>query len=75
MIDHSTRWQNVNGATCSERVHNAMTSGEHVTGAMVAHWLGVSDRTGRRRLAALLAEEPSLAAAMNGHRLASDRRS
>jgi hypothetical protein len=59
----------------SERVHNAMTSGEHVTGAMVAHWLGVSDRTGRRRLAALLAEEPTLAAAMNGHRLASDRRS
>ncbi|MFW6028481.1 MAG: DUF2637 domain-containing protein [bacterium] len=56
----------------SQRVHNALASGERVTGGLVAEWFGVSARTGRRELAALLAAEPSLAAAMNGHRLASD---
>jgi hypothetical protein len=32
-----------------------------VTGETVGQWLGVSARTGRRRLSAILDEDPSLA--------------
>jgi hypothetical protein len=35
------------------RVHAAFAAGERVTGEVVGRWLGVSPRTGRRRLASL----------------------
>jgi hypothetical protein len=47
-----------------ERVHEALASGERVTGETIAQWLGVSPRTGRRRLALLLEEDPVLSDAL-----------
>jgi len=43
------------------RVDQAAREGRRVTGGDVANWLGVSQRTGRRRLAGLLASNPDLA--------------
>jgi hypothetical protein len=43
------------------RVRAAAASGDRVTGETVGQWLGVSARTGRRRLSAILDEDPSLA--------------
>jgi hypothetical protein len=42
------------------RVDEAAREGQRVTGSDVANWLGVSHRTGRRRLAELLADRPEL---------------
>lgn len=42
------------------RVRDATAAGERVTGATVAEWLGVSARTGRRRLASLSNGDSSL---------------
>ena len=42
------------------RVEEAARAGQRVTGGDVASWLGVSQRTGRRRLAELLAYSPEL---------------
>ena len=42
------------------RVEAAMASGDRVTGEIVGQWLGVSARTGRRRLATLLSSDPAL---------------
>jgi hypothetical protein len=44
-----------------ERVRAAADAGEKVTGETIAAWLGVSERTGRRRLAALLDTNRALA--------------
>ena len=46
------------------RVLTAVASGNRVTGGTVAQWLGVSDRTGRRRLSALLDDDPAFARAV-----------
>jgi hypothetical protein len=46
------------------RVQTALAAGDRVTGETVGHWLGVSARTGRRRLAALLDDDPALARAI-----------
>jgi len=46
------------------RVLAAVASGNRVTGGTVGHWLGVSDRTGRRRLSALLDGDPAFARAV-----------
>jgi hypothetical protein len=43
------------------RIQAAVASGDRVTGETVGRWLGVSARTGRRRLSAMLDEDPSLA--------------
>jgi hypothetical protein len=43
-----------------DRVHEALATGERVTGETIAQWLGVSPRTGRRRLALLIEEDPVL---------------
>jgi hypothetical protein len=43
------------------RVDEAARAGRRVTGGDIAIWLGVSQRTGRRRLADLLAADPELA--------------
>jgi hypothetical protein len=43
------------------RAHEAFAAGERVTGEVVGGWLGVSPRTGRRRLASLLDDDPMLA--------------
>jgi hypothetical protein len=43
-----------------DRVHEALAAGERVTGETIARWLGVSPRTGRRRLALLVEEDPVL---------------
>jgi hypothetical protein len=42
-------------AELRDRLHVAPAAGERVTGDTVGRWLGVSARTGRRRMAALLA--------------------
>jgi hypothetical protein len=47
-----------------QRIHAAAASGDRVTGETVGQWLGVSARTGRRRLAALLNDDPALAHAI-----------
>jgi predicted DNA-binding transcriptional regulator len=47
------------------RVRVAIDNGEPVTGETVGRWLGLSARTGRRRLAALLDADPDLARAVN----------
>jgi hypothetical protein len=47
-----------------DRVHEALASGERVTGETIAGWLGVSPRTGRRRLALLIDEDPALSDAL-----------
>jgi len=44
-----------------DRVRSVVNAGEKVTGETIAAWLGVSDRTGRRRLAALLDTDQALA--------------
>ena len=55
------------------RVQAAVASGDRVTGEIVGQWFGVSARTGRRRLSALMDAEPPLAEAirqalrMDGH--------
>jgi hypothetical protein len=46
------------------RVLAAVASGNRVTGETVAQWLGVSDRTGRRRLSALLYDDPAFTRAV-----------
>jgi hypothetical protein len=46
------------------RVAEAAGEGLRVTGGDLATWLGVSQRTGRRRLAELLATGPELAQRM-----------
>jgi hypothetical protein len=46
------------------RVRAAVENGEPVTGAAVGRWLGLSERTGRRRLAALLDADPELTSAL-----------
>ena len=46
-----------------QRVQTAVDAGERVTGATVGQWLGVSPRTGRRRLSQLINQDPSLAEA------------
>ena len=51
-------------AELRDRVHTALAAGERVTGATVGRWLGVSARTGRRRMAALLDDDPVLAEAV-----------
>jgi hypothetical protein len=43
-----------------DRVHQALAAGHRVTGETIAQWLGVSPRTGRRRLALLIEEDPVL---------------
>ena len=43
------------------RLDKAAREGRRVTGGDVASWLGVSQRTGRRRLADLLTSNPDLA--------------
>jgi hypothetical protein len=43
------------------RVHTAVDAGQRVTGATVGQWLGVSARTGRRRLAELIDNDPATA--------------
>jgi hypothetical protein len=43
------------------RFDKAAREGRRVTGGDVAIWLGVSQRTGRRRLSDLLASRPELA--------------
>jgi hypothetical protein len=43
------------------RIREMTASGDRVTGQTVGRWLGVSARTGCRRLSAMLAEDPSLA--------------
>jgi hypothetical protein len=48
-----------------DRVHDAMAAGERVTGETIAQWLGVSPRTGRRRLALLIEEDPELSDALS----------
>jgi hypothetical protein len=48
-----------------DRVHEALTAGERVTGETIAQWLGVSPRTGRRRLALLIDEDPVLSDALS----------
>jgi hypothetical protein len=48
----------------SRRVQTALAAGDRVTGEIVGQWLGVSARTGRRRLAALLEGDPALAHAI-----------
>jgi hypothetical protein len=40
------------------RVQTAVDAGQRVTGATVGQWLGVSARTGRRRLAELIDNDP-----------------
>jgi hypothetical protein len=47
-----------------DRVHEALAAGERVTGETIAQWLGVSPRTGRRRLALLVEEDPVLSDAL-----------
>jgi hypothetical protein len=47
-------------AVLRAKVRAAAADGRRVTGQDVAGWLGVSPRTGRRRLAALVADEPEL---------------
>jgi hypothetical protein len=42
-------------------VRAAAASGDRVTGQTVGRWLGVSARTGRRRLSAMLDDDPALA--------------
>jgi hypothetical protein len=42
------------------RVRAALVAGERVTGEVVGQWFGVSARTGRRRLAEVVDEDPSL---------------
>jgi hypothetical protein len=42
-------------------VRAAIETGESVSGEAVGQWLGLSARTGRRRLAALLDKHPELA--------------
>lgn len=39
----------------------AVASWDRVTGGTVGQWLGVSARTGRRRLSALLNDDPAFA--------------
>jgi hypothetical protein len=51
----------VNGDDLLQRVRTAVDAGERVTGATVGQWLGVSPRTGRRRLSQLIKLDPSLA--------------
>ena len=46
------------------RVRAAASSGDRVTGGVVGQWLGVSARTGRRRLSALLDDDHALADAI-----------
>jgi hypothetical protein len=46
------------------RVRAAVASGDRVTGEVVGHWLGLSARTGRRRLSALLDDDSTLAHAI-----------
>jgi hypothetical protein len=48
-------------AALRAQVRAATADGRRVTGQDVAGWLGVSPRTGRRRLAALVADDPELA--------------
>jgi hypothetical protein len=48
-----------------DRVHEALGAGERVTGQTIAQWLGVSPRTGRRRLALLIEEDPVLSDALS----------
>jgi murein DD-endopeptidase MepM/ murein hydrolase activator NlpD len=47
------------------RVHEALAAGERVTGETIARWLGVSPRTGRRRLSLLIEEDPVLSDALS----------
>jgi hypothetical protein len=47
------------------RVRAAIDNGEPVTGDAVGRWLGLSARTGRRRLATLLDTDPALARAVS----------
>lgn len=51
----------VNGDELLRRVRTAVDAGERVTGATLGQWLGVSPRTGRRRLSQLIKLDPSLA--------------
>jgi hypothetical protein len=46
------------------RIHEALAAGERVTGETIARWLGVSPRTGRRRLALLIEDDPVLSDAL-----------
>lgn len=47
------------------RVQAAVDNGEPVTGETVGQWLGLSARTGRRRLATLLTTDPDLASTVS----------
>ena len=47
-----------------DRVLEALAAGERVTGETIAQWFGVSPRTGRRRLALLVEEDPGLSDAL-----------
>jgi len=55
------------------RVDEAARADRRVTGGDVAIWLGVSQRTGRRRLAELLAASPELAGRITPPRASSPR--
>jgi hypothetical protein len=67
--DRGTRQRNNDPITVQpedliRRVQTALAAGDRVTGETVGQWLGVSARTGRRRLAALLERDPALAHAI-----------
>jgi hypothetical protein len=51
------------------RVRAAADSGDRITGETIGQWLGVSARTGRRRLSAMLDDDPSLAALIEQARM------
>lgn len=57
--------RNVREDELRRRVRAAIDNGEPVTGETVGQWLGLSARTGRRRLAALLNADPDLAGSVN----------
>jgi predicted DNA-binding transcriptional regulator len=63
--NHSTHMNAVELDELRRRVRAAIENGEPVTGETVGQWLGLSARTGRRRLAALLDRDPSLAQAIS----------
>jgi hypothetical protein len=72
-VTEEPRSSRPNGASAVEleelrrRVAAAIDAGHRVTGETVGRWLGVSARTGRRRLSALLHEDPALAKEITGN--------
>jgi hypothetical protein len=56
----------VNVNELRHRIQAAIDAGERVNGVTVGRWLGVSARTGRRRLAELAAHDPITAELLVG---------